>query len=55
MLQAVLLTNRQTGASRQIETLRVFVCIGGAPRTEWAVQAGVTRDEAGYLVTGPDL
>jgi len=55
MLQAVLLTNRQTGASRRIETHWVFVCIGGAPRTEWAVQAGVTRDEAGYLVTGPDL
>jgi thioredoxin reductase (NADPH) len=54
MLQAVLLTNRQTGASRRIETHWVFVCIGGAPRTEWAVQAGVTRDEAGYLVTGPD-
>ena len=54
-LQAVLLTNRQTGASRRIETHWVFVCIGGAPRTEWAVQAGVTRDEAGYLVTGPDL
>jgi thioredoxin reductase (NADPH) len=55
MLQAVLLTNRQTGASRRIEAHWVFVCIGGAPRTEWAVQAGVTRDEAGYLVTGPDL
>jgi len=55
MLQAVLLTNRQTGPSRRIETHWVFVCIGGAPRTEWAVQAGVTRDEAGYLVTGPDL
>jgi thioredoxin reductase (NADPH) len=55
MLQAVLLTNRQTGASRRIETHWVFVCIGGAPRTEWAVPAGVTRDEAGYLVTGPDL
>lgn len=55
MLQAVLLTNRQTRASRRIETHWVFVCIGGAPRTEWAVQAGVTRDEAGYLVTGPDL
>jgi thioredoxin reductase (NADPH) len=55
MLEAVLLTNRQTGASRRIETHWVFVCIGGAPRTEWAAQAGVTRDEAGYLVTGPDL
>jgi len=33
----------------------LFVCIGGKPRTEWAVEAGVVRDESGYLVTGPDL
>jgi thioredoxin reductase (NADPH) len=33
----------------------VFVCIGGAPHTDWAVEAGVVRDEAGYLVTGADL
>jgi thioredoxin reductase (NADPH) len=31
------------------------VCIGGAPHTEWAIEAGVRRDEAGYLFTGPDL
>jgi thioredoxin reductase (NADPH) len=33
----------------------VFVCIGGEPHTEWAVEVGIIRDEAGYLVTGPDL
>ena len=55
MLEAVVVTNRKTGASRRIETHWLFVCIGGAPRTEWASQAGVVRDEAGYLVTGPDL
>jgi len=55
MLEAVVVTNRKAGASRRIETHWLFVCIGGAPRTEWASQAGVVRDEAGYLVTGPDL
>ncbi len=55
MLEAVVLTNCKTGASRRIETHWLFVCIGGAPRTDWALQAGVTRDDAGYLVTGPDL
>jgi thioredoxin reductase (NADPH) len=55
VVEAVLLRNRQTGERRRIETHWLFVCIGGAPRTEWAVEAGVVRDEAGYLVTGPDL
>jgi thioredoxin reductase (NADPH) len=55
VLDAVVVTNKQTGEQRRIETHWLFVCIGGAPRTEWAVEAGVRRDEAGYLVTGPDL
>jgi thioredoxin reductase (NADPH) len=49
------LKNSQTGERRRIETRWLFVCLGGAPRTEWAAEAGVIRDEAGYLVTGPDL
>jgi thioredoxin reductase (NADPH) len=54
-LQAVTVTHTPTNASRTIETRWVFVCIGGAPHTQWATEAGVVRDEAGYLVTGPDL
>jgi thioredoxin reductase (NADPH) len=55
ILEAVTLTNRQTGERRRIETHWLVVCVGGSPRTEWAVEAGVVRDEAGYLLTGPDL
>jgi thioredoxin reductase (NADPH) len=33
----------------------LFVCIGGAPRTEWAEELSITRDDAGYLLTGTDL
>jgi thioredoxin reductase (NADPH) len=55
VLDAVVVTNNQTGERRRIETHWVFLCIGGLPRTDWAAAAGVTRDEAGYLVTGPDL
>ena len=55
LLQAVVLTDKQTGKQRRIETSWLFVCIGGAPRTEWAAEAGLVRDDAGYLVTGPDL
>ena len=54
-LRSVTLTNRRTGATQTIETRWLFVCIGGVPHTEWAVEAGVMRDEAGYLMTGPDL
>jgi thioredoxin reductase (NADPH) len=54
-LTSITLTNRRTGESKTIETRRLFVCIGGQPHTDWAVEAGVSRDEAGYLITGPDL
>jgi thioredoxin reductase (NADPH) len=55
ILEAVVLTNTRTGERRRIETQWVFLCIGGVPRTKWAAAAGVERDEAGYLITGPDL
>jgi thioredoxin reductase (NADPH) len=55
MLEAVVLVNNQTGEQRRIQTRWLFACIGGSPRTEWAFEAGLIRDEAGYLVTGPDL
>jgi thioredoxin reductase (NADPH) len=29
--------------------------MGGLPRTQWAEEVGVVRDEGGYLMTGPDL
>lgn len=39
----------------QTETRRLFVCIGGAPNTEWAKDTDIIRDDVGYLVTGTDL
>jgi thioredoxin reductase (NADPH) len=33
----------------------LFICIGGAPRTAWAAEAGVRTDANGYILTGPDL
>jgi thioredoxin reductase (NADPH) len=44
-----------TSEERQVNTRWVFICIGGMPHTEWAAELGITRDEGGYLVTGPDL
>jgi len=54
-LRTITLTNRLTGKSQTVDTRWLFICIGGEPRTQWAEEAGIIRDEAGYLVTGPDL
>lgn len=55
VLQAVTLRNNQTGEERILETSWLFLCLGGLPHTEWAAEVGIVRDDAGYLVTGPDL
>jgi thioredoxin reductase (NADPH) len=55
MLQTVTLTNNKSGETQNLPTKGLFICIGGVPQTDWAMQAGIIRDEAGYLVTGPDM
>jgi thioredoxin reductase (NADPH) len=54
-LESVTLTNNKTGEKQNLPIKGLFICIGGVPHTDWAVQAGILRDEAGYLLTGPDL
>jgi thioredoxin reductase (NADPH) len=55
VLRAVTLRNDQTGEERIVTTSWLFLCLGGMPHTQWAEEVGIVRDEAGYLVTGPDL
>jgi thioredoxin reductase (NADPH) len=55
ILRAVTLRNDETGEERIVETCWLFLCLGGIPHTEWAQEVGIIRDDAGYLVTGPDL
>ncbi len=55
VLRSVTLTNRQTNETQNIEVDGIFICIGGVPHTNWAKEVGIIRDEAEYLVTGPDL
>jgi thioredoxin reductase (NADPH) len=55
ILEAITVANRLTGDWQRFLTRWLFVCIGGDPRTAWAEEMGIVRDEAGYLVTGPDL
>jgi thioredoxin reductase (NADPH) len=55
VLRIVTLRNTVTKEERMIETSWLFLCLGGVPHTEWAKEVGIVRDDAGYLVTGPDL
>jgi thioredoxin reductase (NADPH) len=54
-LSAITLRNLDTGKEWRAETNWLFLCLGGLPRTQWAEDVGVVRDEGGYLMTGPDL
>src|SRR5712671_127511 len=55
ILQAITLRNNQTGREWTAETSWLFLCLGGVPQTQWAAEAGVVCDSAGYIVTGSDL
>ena len=54
-MQAITLRNNKTGEERTEETSWLFLCLGGAPQTQWAAEAGVICDSGGYIITGPDL
>jgi len=55
ILQSLEIENIHTGDRRTYRADGLFICIGGEPQTAWAAEVGIVRDEAGYLVTGPDL
>jgi thioredoxin reductase (NADPH) len=54
-LRAVTLRDNCTGREWEAATRWLFLCLGGVPHTQWAVDAGVVCDGGGYLLTGPDL
>jgi thioredoxin reductase (NADPH) len=43
------------GAEETFPAAALFLCIGGVPQTGWAAEAGVRTNDAGFVVTGPDL
>jgi thioredoxin reductase (NADPH) len=55
ILRGVTLRNNQTSKEWREATSWLFLCLGGVPRTHWAEEVGISRDEGGYLLTGPDL
>jgi len=54
-LEEVTLRHRDTREELTVKSHWLFACLGGEPHTKWAEEVGIVRDEAGYLVTGPDL
>ena len=43
------------GEMDRIPVSSLFLCIGGVPRTRWAAGSKVRTDDAGFILTGPDL
>jgi thioredoxin reductase (NADPH) len=54
-LEGICLENTQTGAREDHSCGRMFIFIGAEPETEWVEQAGVARDDHGFILAGPDL
>ena len=48
-------TTTADGTTGTLPSRALFLCIGGTPRTAWCAGAGVRTDEAGFILTGPDL
>jgi thioredoxin reductase (NADPH) len=43
------------GEVKRLAVSALFLCIGGVPRTQWADHSHVRTDNAGFILTGPDL
>jgi thioredoxin reductase (NADPH) len=53
-LEELTLLDVSTGERQSVAAGHLFVFIGGAPRTDW-LEGVVTRDERGFIPTGPGL
>ena len=53
-LEALALTSNKTGATTTVPASALVVLIGAEPHTDW-LPGRITRDEHGFIVTGPDL
>lgn len=53
-LERITLRDVQSGHERVVDTSWLFIFIGAEPRTDW-LDGIVSRDERGFVLTGPDL
>ncbi|HEV3287443.1 MAG TPA: NAD(P)/FAD-dependent oxidoreductase, partial [Streptosporangiaceae bacterium] len=53
-LRAVMVRSGDSAEPVRLPADALFICIGGAPRTDGAAGIGLATNSAGYLVTGSD-
>ena len=53
-LRAVIVRSGDSTDPVPVPADALFICIGGAPRTDGAAEIGLVTNTAGYLVTGSD-
>jgi thioredoxin reductase (NADPH) len=53
-LEQLTLHNSATGRTEDVEAGALFILAGAQPRTDW-LPGTLARDDAGFLLTGPDL
>ena len=54
-LSGLWLINRQTGDREKVDCARLCCFIGAQPDTTWLEEAGIARDDHGFILSGPDL
>ncbi len=55
ILCRIKILNNKEGTETWYDTSKIFICIGGKPNTDWAINTPIIRDINGYLITGSDL
>jgi thioredoxin reductase (NADPH) len=53
-LERLVLRDRRSNETWTVPAAALFILIGARPHTDWLPDS-VARDEAGYVLTGPDL
>jgi thioredoxin reductase (NADPH) len=53
-LEAITISDAQTGETERVPATSLFIFIGAVPRTQW-LQGTIETDERGFLLSGSDL
>jgi len=54
-LSGLVLLDRRTGERETVTSDRMCCFIGATPRTDWLEEAGIARDDHGFVLSGPDV
>ncbi|MGO4442451.1 FAD-dependent oxidoreductase [Mycobacterium sp. 2YAF39] len=54
-LSGLVLLDKRTEATETVTCDRMCCFIGATPRTDWLEEAGIARDDHGFILSGPDL